>query len=216
MLSQQIDSTIRKHFITSSFVTHLVSLFDSIDSREREYLKTITHHRHLVMRGCFRMGLIWQGLTHDLSKYSPTEFFAGVRYYQGNRSPNTAEREANGYSLAWMHHKGRNRHHFEYWTDLSPETRTYEPVDMPVKYLCEMVADRIAACKTYQGAAYTDASPLQYLDRANESRLVHPQTMKRLRFLLVMLAEHGEEETFRFMREVVLKGKSFAEESLAP
>ena len=79
-----------------------------------------------------------------------------------------------------------------------------------------MVADRIAACKTYQGAAYPDASPLQYLDRANESRLVHPQTMKRLRFLLVMLAEHGEEETFRFMREVVLKGKSFAEESLAP
>ena len=102
------------------------------------HLKTITHHRHLVMRGCFRMGLIWQGLTHDLSKYSPTEFFAGVRYYQGNRSPNTAEREANGYSLAWMHHKGRNRHHFEYWTDLSPETRTYEPVDMPVKYLCEI------------------------------------------------------------------------------
>ena len=37
------------------------------------HLKTITHHRHLVMRGCFRMGLIWQGLTHDLSKYSPTE-----------------------------------------------------------------------------------------------------------------------------------------------
>ena len=47
------------------------------------HLKTITHHRHLVMRGCFRMGLIWQGLTHDLSKYSPTEFLAGVRYYQG-------------------------------------------------------------------------------------------------------------------------------------
>ena len=98
------------------------------------HLKTITHHRHLVMRGCFRMGLIWQGLTHDLSKYSPTEFLAGVRYYQGDRSPNTAEREANGYSLAWMHHKGRNRHHFEYWTDLSPKTRTYEPVDMPVRY----------------------------------------------------------------------------------
>ena len=54
------------------------------------HLKTITHHRHLVMRGCFRMGLIWQGLTHDLSKYSPTEFFAGVRYFQGSRSPNTA------------------------------------------------------------------------------------------------------------------------------
>ena len=122
-----------------------------------------------------------------------------------------AARDPNGYSLAWMHHKGRNRHHFEYWTDLSPVTRTYEPVDMPVRYLCEMVADRIAACKTYQGAAYTDASALQYLDRAQESRLVHPNTMKRLRFLLTMLAEQGEPATFRFMRQTVLKGKPFAE-----
>ena len=76
--------------------------------------------------------------------------------------------------------------------------------------------DRIAACKTYQGAAYTDASPLQYLDRANESRLVHPQTMKRLRFLLTMLAERGEKETFRFLRRVVLKGEPFAEEQPTP
>ena len=74
-----------------------------------------------------------------------------------------------------------------------------------------MVADRIAACKTYQGAAYTDASALQYLDRAQESRLVHPNTMKRLRFLLTMLAEQGEPATFRFMRQTVLKGKPFAE-----
>lgn len=176
------------------------------------HLKTITRHRHLVLRGCFRMGLYWQGLTHDLSKFSPTEFWPGVRYFQGNRSPNTAEREQNGYSLAWMHHKGRNRHHFEYWTDLSLATRTYEPVDMPVRYLCEMVADRIAACKTYEGSAYTDASALAYLDRAKESRLVHPNTMRRLRFLLQMLADKGEDETFRFIREVVLKGKPFAED----
>ena len=74
---------------------------------------------------------------------------------------------------------------------------------MPVRYLCEMVADRIAACKTYQGAAYTDASPLQYLDRANES-------------LLTMLAERGEKETFRFLRGVVLKGEPFAEEQPTP
>ena len=172
---------------------------------------TITHHKLLVMRYCFRVGLYRQGLAHDLSKYSPCEFMVGVRYYQGFRSPNSAERAVKGYSEAWMHHKGRNRHHFEYWTDLSPVTRTYEPVDMPVRYLCEMVADRIAACKTYQGAAYTDASALQYLDRAQESRLVHPNTMKRLRFLLTMLAEQGEPATFRFMRQTVLKGKPFAE-----
>ena len=95
------------------------------------HFKTITHHRLLVMINCFRIGLIRQGLSHDLSKYSPTEFWAGARYYQGIRSPNAAEREQNGYSAAWLHHKGRNRHHYEYWTDLNPTTRQYEPVPMP-------------------------------------------------------------------------------------
>ena len=176
------------------------------------HFKTITHHRTLVMLGCFRVGLVWQGLTHDLSKYSPTEFRAGARYFQGNRSPNAKEREEMGYSLAWMHHKGRNRHHFEYWTDLDLKTREYQPVVMPRRYLAEMIMDRIAACKTYQGKAYTDAAPLAYLDRANETRMLHPQTRRELRFLLAMLKDKGEKETFRFIRQVVLKGKPFAEE----
>lgn len=77
------------------------------------HFKTITMHRILVMQGCFKMGLYWQGLTHDLSKYSPTEFKTGVQYYQGDKSPNAAEREAKGYSESWLHHKGRNRHHYE-------------------------------------------------------------------------------------------------------
>ena len=99
------------------------------------HLKTVSKHRWLVMVHCFQVGLYWRGLTHDLSKFSPTEFCAGARYYQGDRSPNVAEREANGYSRAWMHHKGRNRHHFEYWTDLKKGTREYVPVPMPTEYL---------------------------------------------------------------------------------
>ena len=112
------------------------------------HLHTINHHRRLVRQGCFRMGLYWQGLTHDLSKYAPVEFLTGVRYYQGTRSPNTAEREEKGWSEAWMHHKGRNRHHWEYWTDLDMQTKAYAAVPMPPKYLAEMVADRIAAALT--------------------------------------------------------------------
>ena len=111
-----------------------------------QHFKTITWHKILVMDGCFRVGLYWQGLCHDLSKYSPTEFLVGARLYQGNRSPNGAEREEKGYSEAWMHHKGRNKHHYEYWTDMSRETWRYEEVPMPRKYLVEMVMDRRAAC----------------------------------------------------------------------
>ncbi len=164
------------------------------------------------MLGCFRVGLVWRGLTHDLSKYAPAEFFTGVRYYQGDRSPNAAEREQKGYSEAWMHHKGRNKHHFEYWTDLSLQTMHYEPVDMPTVYLVEMVMDRIAACKTYQGKNYTDASALEYLNKARESGSVHPDTMRKLRFLLQLLAEKGEKETFLFIRKTVLRGLPFAQE----
>ena len=174
-----------------------------------QHLKTINHHKWLVMQGCFRVGLYWQGLTHDLSKYTPTEFLVGARYYQGTRSPNGAEREDKGYSQAWMHHKGRNRHHYEYWTDMCKATRRYESVPMPRKYLVEMVMDRIAACKTYQGKAYTDGSALEYYLNSVERDLMHPKIQQELEFILTMLRDRGEKETFRYLKETTLKGKPF-------
>ena len=173
------------------------------------HLKTISHHRWLVMCGCFRVGLYRQGLTHDLSKFSPVEFWNGARYYQGTRSPNTAEREDKGYSLAWMHHKGRNKHHYEYWTDLSLETRRYESVEMPRRYLVEMVMDRRAACMTYQGKNYTDASPYIYFARSRERLMMHPETERQLAYLLEMLRDRGERETFRYIKSFVLQNKPF-------
>ncbi len=174
-----------------------------------QHFCTITHHRVLVLQGCFRVGLYWQGLTHDLSKYSPTEFWTGARYYQGDRSPNAAEREDKGYSEAWMHHKGRNRHHYEYWTDMNRQSKTYEPIPMPRKYLVEMVMDRRAACMTYQGRAYTDGSALAYFVQSREKDLMHPRTKQELGHILTMLAEKGEKETFRYLKEDVLTGKPF-------
>lgn len=174
-----------------------------------QHFKTITHHRMLVLQGCFRVGLYWQGLTHDLSKYSPAEFWTGAKYYQGNRSPNSAEREEKGYSEAWMHHKGRNRHHYEYWSDLSLQTRRYEYVHMPRKYLVEMVMDRRAACMTYQGSAYTDGAAYEYFAKSKERTLMNPDTQRELEYILIMLRDKGEKETFRFIREEVLQGKPF-------
>lgn len=173
------------------------------------HFKTINKHRWLVMCGCFKVGLYRQGMMHDLSKYSPAEFFRGVKYFQGTRSPNAAEREDKGYSEAWMHHKGRNRHHYEYWTDMDPRTQRYESVIMPRKYLVEMVMDRRAACMTYQGKAYTPASPLQYLEKSKERLLMHPETLRQLEYILTMLRDEGEEKTFHFIRENVLPGKPF-------
>ena len=172
-----------------------------------KHFKTITYHKYLVAKGCFQIGLYKQGLLHDMSKYSPTEFVVGLKYYQGDRSPNNAEREAIGYSSAWLHHKGRNKHHYEYWMDYSKMAAPGElvPVPMPDKYIAEMIMDRIAACKTYQGKAYTDKSPLEYYLAGKDPAPLHEYTKKHLEQFLYMLAEKGEGETFRFIKKEFLK-----------
>ncbi len=174
-----------------------------------KHFKTITHHKILVMKNCFRVGLYKQGLLHDLSKYSPAEFLVGARYYQGDRSPNNAEREAIGYSSAWLHHKGRNKHHYEYWIDYS--TREVPggmaPVAMPDKYIVEMLMDRIAACQVYEGEHFTWESPLEYYRKGKNPAPLHPYTKEMLELLLHMLAEKGREETFLYIQKEILKKK---------
>lgn len=167
------------------------------------HFKTITKHRFIVMTYCFRAGLIRQGLTHDLSKYSPTEFLIGAKYFTGEKSPNVLERQEKGYSSSWIHHKGRNKHHFEYWVDTTMEG--FVPVEMPVNYVAEMLFDRIAACKTYNGKNYTDAAPLAYYNRGYDARIMHELTRQRLELLLNMLADEGEAKTMDYIRNVLLK-----------
>ena len=164
------------------------------------HIKTVTRHPALVCRHCFKAGIYLQGLTHDLSKFSPEEFWISCRMYQGTRSPNEAERELKGYSSAWIHHKGVNKHHFEHWTDYNPVTKKVEPVKMPIEYVIEMFCDRIAASKVYMGKNYNDNSPLEYFERAKGRRIIHPETSDLLEKLLIMLAENGEDYTFAYIR----------------
>lgn len=169
------------------------------------HFKTITKHRHQVIRHCAKAGILRQGLRHDLSKYSPTEFIPGVKYYTGYRSPNEGEREDYGFSYAWMHHKGRNKHHYEYWSDYNLETKRNEPVEMPYRYLAEMFCDRVAASKIYNGKKYTNASPMDYYSHRTPHRSIHPNTKAELEKLLQMLIDQGEDETFRYIKKKMKK-----------
>lgn len=171
------------------------------------HFKTITRHRHLVMLNCFRAGIPIQGLAHDLSKYSPSEFLVGIKYFQGNRSPNVAERAEKGYSAAWMHHKGRNKHHYEYWFDNDDSSLTIQPVEMPLRYVVEMFCDRVSASKIYKKEQYKDSTSLEYFDSHDYRVSMHPNTRALLRELLVMLAEKGEAKTFRYIRKLVRQDK---------
>lgn len=169
-----------------------------------QHFKTISHHKLLVMKGCFQVGLYRQALLHDLSKYGPTEFLVGCRYFQGNKSPNNAEREQKGYSSAWLHHKGRNKHHLEYWIDYGVgEQKGMTGMKMPLKYVAEMFIDRMAAAKNYQKEAYTDRSPLEYYEQGKDYCILHAETRALLERLLHMLAEEGEAATLCYLRQLL-------------
>ena len=174
-----------------------------------EHLRTINHHKWLVMKHCFKVGLYKQGLLHDMSKYTPTEFLVGCRYYQGNRSPNNAEREVPAIPRPGSTTRAgisttMNTGWITVWI---PEKIVGQK--MPIRYAVEMFMDRVAASKTYMGDRYTVSHPLKYYEQGAEKlgKMIHPETAALLRHLLEMLAEKGEEETFRYIRKEILKNK---------
>ncbi len=175
----------KKHKKTNKFTAHF---------------RTVMNHKKLVFKHCVKAGIPLQGLTHDLSKFSPTEFFYGVKFYKGDKSPNEGEREDHGFSYAWMHHKGRNKHHFEYWNDYNIEANKALPVKMPLKYVIEMFCDRVAASKVYLKHQYTNKCPYDYFDKGRSRRTIHQETSDFLEKLLKMLADKGEPYTFLYIR----------------
>lgn len=169
-----------------------------------KHLRTINEHRRLVRIYCFRLGLYRQGLVHDLSKYSPAEFWRGAKYYRGTGSPIALERAEHGMSEAWLHHKGRNRHHAECWIDyhFSPDgTPGFGPLKMPKKYVAEMFCDHLAASKIYKKEGYTDASPLEHYMSRKGTKMIHPETDEEFCRMLTVLKDEGEEAAFRYVKE---------------
>ena len=163
----------------------------------RGHLKTINQHKAKVTWLCWRCGLYKQGFLHDLSKYSYIELKTGFTYYQGFRSPIDAQKEDIGYSLSWLHHKGRNKHHWEYWLDNS--ANGVVAVRMPVNYVVEMFCDRVAASMIYQKDKYTDSSALEYYEAGRHRILIHPDTDKLIHHLLTYLSIHGLDVTIDYI-----------------
>ncbi|MCR5665730.1 MAG: DUF5662 family protein [Eubacterium sp.] len=173
-----------------------------------QHFKTVMRHKRLVRQGCFKVGLYKQGILHDLSKFSPTEFLVGAKYFQGDVSPNNIERQEKGLSYSWLHHKGRNKHHIEYWIDFGFEPgQTLVGMKIPKKYVVEMVMDRIAASKVYQKEKYTDESSWLYYKRGRDHLVMHEESRRLLEDMLQLLAKQGEEALYEYIRREVLKNE---------
>lgn len=159
-----------------------------------KHFATVWKHKRVVYQECKACGIWWQGIVHDLSKFSPAEFGPSARYFQGNRSPIEAEKEAIGYSDAWLHHKGRNKHHWEYWCDYDNDTGAVFPHKIPVKYVIEMLCDWIGAGMVYSGETWTQASPLEYYNKVRAGRHFHPETEELIVKLLEVIRDDGLEK----------------------
>lgn len=158
------------------------------------HLKVVMTHRHYVRKFCFKCGLYKQGIAHDLSKYSPTEFWGSVKYFTGNRSPIDNEKDIKGYSLAWFHHKGRNPHHWEYWID-NVGTYSNNPARIPYRYVVEMICDWLAAGITYSkqdpdyNAPYS--VPYNHYIKHVDVRIFHPDTQDLIETFLGIISSQG-------------------------
>lgn len=162
----------------------------TVTNAAKHFMKINTHKFH-VAKYCFAAGLYKQGITHDLSKFSPTEFLESIKYYQGDSSPILAAKDDMGYSLAWQHHKGRNLHHYEYWQD--DFDHGGRPLKMPFRYALELVCDYLGAGEAYMGKNFSFQAEYDWwIDKKSKPIAMHPQTMA---FVEAMLCEIKNENS---------------------
>ena len=153
-----------------------------------KHFKKICIHKKWVFYYCCKCGIPWQGIKHDLSKFSPIEFFESIKYYNGIDSPINLCKEKNGYSMAWFHHKGRNPHHYEYWVDNLDNGG--KAIQMPFKYALELICDYLGAGRAYQGNNFTYQKEYEWwLKRIEHPLLIHPQTKAFISSILELLAD---------------------------
>ena len=165
------------------------------------HLKTVTKHKYWVWYYMRKCGKGWRGLWHDMSKFSPTEFWESVKYYSGTRSPIDACKEDKGVSMAWMHHKGRNPHHYEYWMDNFDKGG--EPKEMPWKYKVEMICDYLAAGRAYMGKNFSYKAEYEWwLKKLESPRRQHEKDKEFVTNVLRQLAFEEEMGGFKHANKI--------------
>lgn len=153
-----------------------------------KHLHLINKHRWIVFKLSVKAGIPFRGLLHDLSKYSLIEFCESVKYYSGNKSPITNAKIDKGYSKAWLHHKGRNKHHSEYWYDFkAPDSK---PI-IPYKYVAEMICDKLSAGIVYNGKKWTKFTQLEYFEAHKDEELINSKIENMLEEVFKQVSEKG-------------------------
>ena len=157
-----------------------------------KHIKLVSKHKWLVFKFSCKLGIPFRGFMHDWSKFSIDEFWESIKYYDGKVSPITRCKQEKGYSKAWLHHKGRNKHHYQYWVDLG--TKGVAPV-IPYKYMAEMICDKLSASITYNGKNWTNSSEYEYWQKEKTRVIVNPKIENFLEAVFAELKDNGIDKT---------------------
>lgn len=160
-----------------------------------KHLKKILIHKYWVAHYCNMCGLYKQGFLHDMSKFSPTEFGESIKYYVGISSPIDEATKHKGYSDAWMHHKGRNKHHSSYWVNIF--YGKVIPIKMPWKYLLELICDNLGASHAYNMDKFSVQKAYDWWQNARQYELMHEHTKKMISIIYDKMLQNGIDETLK-------------------
>lgn len=154
------------------------------------HVRTVLIHKWYVGYYCFKAGLYKQGIFHDISKFSYTEFMESIKYANGKDSPINKCKKENGYSKAWFHHRGRNPHHYAMWIDNFDDGG--EPVQMPFKYVLELICDFLGAGKVYMKNNFSYSNEYKWwLNKISKGIAMHYQTKTFVNRVLYIIAKNN-------------------------
>jgi len=175
------------------------------------HLVKISKHKMVVAKCCNLAGIPVRGFFHDLSKYNPKEFLEYAKYYGEDRSPVDICKEKNGYCKSWMHHRGHNSHHYEYWIDKLDKGG--EPLIMPYKDTVEMICDWIGAGMVYEKSSWNCKRPYEWWMNKKKTAKIHPRIMQFIDFILLDIKVHenlygslNKEFTKKWYNKIVIEG----------
>jgi hypothetical protein len=157
-----------------------------------DYIKYLTRHRFFVMTACFKHGLIWRGLKHDMSKYHPKEFFAYAnKFFREDKEK--IERDETGYypptkikevafQKAWNHHVRKNDHHWQFWINIDDKGSDsfLLELEMPKQAVKEMICDWIGARKAQRNTTPTRT----WFELHKDKMYLHSNTKKLIYYYI--------------------------------
>jgi len=145
-----------------------------------KYFLYVVQHKWNVFLECCKMMQPLHGLTHDLSKFLPSEFIPYSKFFfETNRMEGykQSDESNSNFQKGWCLHQKRNKHHWNYWVSVTRKNEIV-PIPMPKKYVKQMIADWNGMSRKFGGETK------DYYIKNKESMILHPDTIEIIEYIL--------------------------------